>query len=134
MLLLSWGSAIIMTGTEYNDLQCIWHTLSSEKPLPNQSQRTLRVSTISFTYSLLHPTHMLPFSFSNIEEGLFTAEWLLLQSRRLWYDGLGAEQTWVVEDRSPSAERRKNLRGPASSKQRKQRQRQANKAKAVAVR
>jgi hypothetical protein len=71
MLLLSWGSAIIMTDT---DLQCIWHTLSSEKPLANQSRRTLRVSTISFTYSLLHPTHMLPFSFSNIEEGLFSAE------------------------------------------------------------
>lgn len=52
---------------------------------------------------------MLPFLFSNIEEGLFSAEQHLLQSRRLWYDGLGAEQTWVVEDRSPSAERRKKL-------------------------
>jgi hypothetical protein len=76
MLLLSWGSAIIMTGTEVQrPTMHLAYFEFSKKPLANLSHRTLRVSTISFTYSLLHPTtHMLLFSSFNIEEGLFSAE------------------------------------------------------------
>lgn len=76
-----------------------------EKPLANQSQEPSRSAPLVSLLNAPSDPHA-SFSFSNIEEGLFSAEQHLLQSRRLWYDGLDAEQTWV-EDRSPSAEREK---------------------------